>query len=188
MPTKDGAHAYTDEEKAEIIAHVLVSVACGRFVSRVFREDDIIANGVQLPNQDTFWRWVLEDDNLDDGSPDKQGLSEKLVRARERGIEALIDECIDIADDGTNDWITKERGDGSEYETIDRDHVMRSKLRVETRLKLAAMLKPKKYGAKLDVTSDGKQLGLAEAIEQGRKRVHQALLERQQEGENNDDA
>lgn len=171
MPTKDGRHAYSDEEKSEIIAHVLVNVACGRFVSRVFREDDLIANGVKLPNPETFWRWVLEDDNLLDADPNKQGLSNKLVQARERGIEALLDEVIDIADDGTNDWTTKTNHDGTEYDAVDRDHIQRSKLRIETRIKLAQMLKPKKYGPKLDVTSDGKQINDYDAVAEARKRL-----------------
>jgi hypothetical protein len=169
MPTKDGAHAYTDEEKAEIIAHVLVNVASGRFVSRVFREDDIIANGVRLPNQATFWRWIFEDDNLPEDQSEK--LCEKLVRAREFGVEALIDEAVDIADISTHDTVIREDADGGTSERANTEWITRSRLRVETRLKVAAMLKPKKYGAKLDLTSDGKRLGIAEQINLARQRV-----------------
>jgi hypothetical protein len=173
MPTKDGKHAYTEEEKAEIIAHVLVNVACGRFVSRIFKEDDIISNGVQLPNPETFWRWVLEDDNLPDAAPDKQGLSNKLARAREQGVEALLDEVVDISDDGSNDWMEREYESGDSKIILNGEAVQRSKLRIETRVKLAQMLKPKKYGAKLDLTNSDGKLDMAEQVRRGIQRARE---------------
>lgn len=183
MPTKDGAHAYSEEEKAEIIAHVLVNVASGRFVSRIFREDDVIANGVRLPNQDTFWRWIFEDAALPDDQSEK--LSEKLVRARQFGIEALLDECLDIADYTVHDTVLREDADGEKVERADTEWITRSRLRVETRIKLAQMMKPKKYGPKLDLTSDGEKIGIAAKIEAAQARVREgyARLE-QEEGEN----
>lgn len=197
MPTRDGAHAYTDEEKAEIIAHVLVNVACGRPVDRIFREDDMTENGISLPDQRTFWKWSFADEAGEIG--------QKLARAREYGVEALIDRAIATAETTQmGEEITIERDpeheadraaggsvtdkDGNPVEgTVVKvkrtDMIAHRKLYIETMFKAAQMLKPKTYGPKLDVTSDGKQLGLAEAIEQGRKRVHQALLERQQQDE-----
>jgi hypothetical protein len=181
MPTKDGAHAYTDEEKAEIIAHVLVNVASGRFVSRIFREDDIIANGVRMPNQATFWRWIFEDDNLPEDQSEK--LCEKLVRAREFGVEALIDEAIDIADISTHDTVIREDADGGTSERANSEWITRSRLRVETRLKVAAMLKPKKYGAKLDLTNSDGKLGVAAKIEAAQLRLREGMKQIEQEGE-----
>lgn len=183
MPTKDGNKAYGDEEKAEIIAHVLVNVASGRFVSRVFREDDIIANGVQLPAISTFWKWVVEDDNLPESAPDRLGISDKLARAREYGIEALLDETIDIADITTHDTVIREDAEGGTSERANTEWIQRSKLRIETRIKLAQMLKPKRYGPKLDLTSDGEKIGIAAKIEaaQARYREGYARLEQQEE-------
>lgn len=137
--------SYTDEEKTEVAAHVLVNVACGRFVSRIFREDETTAEGVRLPAAGTFWRWVLEDETGE--------LDEKLVQARARGVEALLDETIDIADETEFDTIRTE-----ESERPNSEWISRSRLRIETRIKLAQMLKPKTYGPKLDVTSGGEKL------------------------------
>lgn len=158
---------YTDEQKAEVAAYVLINVACGRFVSRVFREDKTTDTGVKLPNAATFWRWVLEDETGE--------LDEKLVRARERGIEALLDETIDIADDGRNDTYLKELPSGLEVEAVDSDVIQRSKLRIETRIKLAQMLKPKTYGPKLDLTSGNKPIGIAAELEAARLRAREVL-------------
>lgn len=142
--------SYTDEERAEVAAHVLVNVACGRFVSRIFREDEATSEGVRLPAAGTFWRWVLEDETDE--------LDEKLVQARARGVEALLDETLDIADETEFDTIKGEDG----AERPNSEWISRSKLRIETRIKLAQMLKPKTYGPKLDVTSGGERVEMDE--------------------------
>lgn len=72
----------------------------------------------------------------------------RVAQARARGFDALADEAIEIADDGRNDWETRERDDGSTDEALNHEHVSRSKLRIETRLKLLACWDPKRYGAK----------------------------------------
>lgn len=137
------------------IAHILAEVASGRHVSRILREDE------GMPSKSEFWRWHFRDD----------GLRGKLADARANGVEALLDECAEIADDGTNDWIERKRDDGSTYEAINGEHIQRSKLRIETRVKMAQMLKPKTYGPKLDLTSGGEKLGLAAELEAARKRI-----------------
>jgi hypothetical protein len=138
--------SYSDEEKDEIIAHVLVQVASGRFVSRVFDEDETTENGIRMPARSTFWKWVFEDNEGE--------ISDKLVRAREAGIEALLDEALDIADDAQFD--TRKNDAGTEIPNS--EWISRSRLRVETRMKLAQMMKPKTYGPKLDVTSGGEKI------------------------------
>ncbi len=69
----------------------------------------------------------------------------------------MADEILDIADDGTNDWMTVKMG-GKDVDIPNNEVLQRSKLRVDTRKFLMAKMKPKKYGEKLDVTSDGKVL------------------------------
>ena len=155
---------YTDEEKDEIIAYVLVQVASGRFVSRVFREDATTDNGIKLPARWTFWKWIFAADNWEE-------LSDKLTHAREQGVEALIDEAVDIADQAEHDTIVQHTDNGS-FEKPNNEWMARSRLRVETRLKLASLLKPRKYGAKLDVTSGGEKIdsaALAAANERAKK-------------------
>lgn len=139
--------SYSEEERAEIVAHVLVQVATGRFVSRVFREDQTTTTGVKMPAQSSFWLWVFQDETNE--------ISEKLVRAREHGVEALLDETIDIADETQFDTVRDDNGN----DRPNSEWITRSRLRVDTRIKLAQMLKPKKYGAKVDVTSGGEPIG-----------------------------
>lgn len=149
--------SYTEEQKDEIIAHVLVNVACGRYVSRIFREDEKTAQGVKIPAESTFWLWLFQDAT--------DVLSEKLARAREFGIEAKLDEVLVIAETTMpGDTVTEEplMVNGQKVATLRKvkteDMLGHRRLLIETTFKAAQMLKPKKYGAKLDLTSGGERL------------------------------
>jgi len=79
-------------------------------------------------------------------------------KAKQESADAMAEELLDIADDGTNDYVERERPDGSVHEVLNTEHIQRSRLRVDTRKWLMSKMKPKKYGEKMDVTSDGKAL------------------------------
>ena len=72
--------------------------------------------------------------------------SASIARAREDGYDAIAEECLKIADQTENDTIDTEHGERANTEWISR-----SKLRVETRLKLLAKWDPKRYGEKLAI-------------------------------------
>jgi len=69
-----------------------------------------------------------------------------MEEARAAGYDALADECVAIADETAFDTIETDSGTKANKEWIQR-----SKLRVETRLKLLAKWHPKKYGEKLEI-------------------------------------
>jgi hypothetical protein len=86
-----------------------------------------------------------------------------IARAREVGFDYIASGCLEIADDSRNDYIEKlaEEGDDSAVKarSFDAEHVQRSKLRIETRLKLLAKWDPKRYGERLGLTDgEGKPL------------------------------
>lgn len=88
---------------------------------------------------------------------DKPEFLAQYTRAKEEQADFLIEEMIDIADDGSNDLMTITKGN-IEYEQENKEVTNRSRLRVETRKWIASKLKPKKYGDKLDVTTAGDKL------------------------------
>jgi len=101
--------------------------------------------------------------------------SASFARAREDGFDAIAADCLVIADDGSNDYVTKKTSAGEEYEAVDAEHIQRSKLRVDTRLKLLAKWDPKRYGDRVALTDpDGGGLfaGLADTIAEARRRVN----------------
>jgi hypothetical protein len=112
---------------------------------------EAISEGVPLRqfcrDKDISWRqvyyWLDEDKEF----------ATRFARAREKGFDAIAEECLDIADDARNDWMTRRVGD-EDRQVLDAEHVQRSKLRIETRLKLLAKWDPKRYGEKLDMTVD----------------------------------
>lgn len=110
-----------------------------------------------MPSQSTVFRWLADDRYAD--------FRERYARAREAQAEALFDEIIDIADDGTNDWVQRERDDGSTYDAFNAEHVQRSKLRIDSRKWMAGKLAPKKYGDAATVKladADGESLPMGD--------------------------
>ena len=87
----------------------------------------------------------------------QDGFLEQYTRAKEESADALTDEMLDIADDGTNDWAKQQLGeDGHEVDVLHKEHIQRSRLRIETRKWLASKLKPKRYGDKTTTEHTGK--------------------------------
>lgn len=129
---------YTPELGARICS-MLAEVGSLR---RVCREE-------WAPYDYTVRRWVVENDEF----------AIAYARAKEAGIDALVEEALDIADDGTNDFQPTVGKDGERGpDRLDVDHVSRSKLRVGYRQWLAERMAPKRYGLKQDITSGGKPL------------------------------
>lgn len=99
-----------------------------------------------------------------DGMPDKSTVFDwlrtnevfrELYRiAKEECADAWVEEIMDIADDGTNDWMEVHDKDGKSSWKLNGEHVQRSRLRVDTRKWAASKMKPKKYGEKLELAGD----------------------------------
>jgi hypothetical protein len=96
-----------------------------------------ICRDEEMPARTTVAGWVLDD---------RDGISVQFARARELGLQAMADETLEIADDGTNDWVERTRRDGSKETALDREHVLRSTLRVSQRNWLLARLARHVYG------------------------------------------
>jgi len=129
---------YTKELAAEICAEFSTNPrASMKSVSEKF---DFAAS--------TIFKWLADNDSF----------SEMYARAKQEQSELLVDEMLSIADDGKLDTETRIAKDGTEYEATKSDVIQRSRLMIDTRKWIAAKLKPKKYGDKLDLTSDGKGL------------------------------
>jgi len=96
-----------------------------------------------MPCDDTIRSWA-------DGDND---LSRAIARARETGWDQIALDAMDIADDASRDTIETEK-----FGPIpDKEWIARSKLRVETRLKLLAKWDPKRYGDLIKLAgADGK--------------------------------
>ena len=113
-----------------LFAKICERIAQGETLAAICRTDG-------MPGRVTVYDWMTENEDL----------AESFARAREAGMDAIADQAMQIADDGLND--TYEDANG--FKRVDNDVVQRSRLRVETRLKLLAKWSPGKYGDKLEL-------------------------------------
>ena len=93
------------------------------------------------PSYGLVYDWMERDEDF----------NSRFARARESGEDVIAQECLAIADDGTNDWNEYFDKEGAVLGwKLNGEHVQRSKLRVDTRLKLLSKWNPKKYGDKVE--------------------------------------
>lgn len=113
------------------------AVSNGQTVAQVCRDLDIARHQI--------YAWIEADKDF----------ASRMEAARAAGADAIADEALAIADDGTFDTI-----DGKFGPKLNNEWVARSKLRVETRLKLLAKWHPKRYGEKLEIESVNRNANL----------------------------
>lgn len=99
-----------------------------------------ICRNSAMPNKATVFRWLAANSEF----------SDQYARARESQADLLVDEMIDIADQPKIGKKTKRTSDGKLEETT-FDMTEHRRLQIETRKWVAARMRPKKYGDKIDV-------------------------------------
>lgn len=124
----------------ELADKVCERIAEGKSMRTVCAPED-------MPSISTVFKWLRENPEF----------AQQYARATEERTEAMSEDILDIADDGSNDLMTIQKGNMS-YEVENKEVTNRSRLRVDTRKWLMSKMKPKKYGDRVDVTSDGKAI------------------------------
>lgn len=81
-----------------------------------------------MPDKSNVFRWLASDERLRD----------QYARAREKQADHFVDEIITIADEAKD--------------------AQKARLQIDARKWVAGKMRPKKYGDKIDVTSDGEKL------------------------------
>jgi hypothetical protein len=94
---------------------------------------------IGMPHMVTVFRWLRSRDEF----------CKQYTKAKEESADAMIEDMIEIADLPPPLTVTG---------CVDGGAVQHARLRVETRKWISSKLKPKKYGDKLDLTSDGDKL------------------------------
>lgn len=120
----------------ELADHICALLAEGQSMRTVCLPDE-------MPAKSTVFKWLRTIPEF----------SDRYAQAKAEAADALTEEMLDIADDGTNDWVERETQSGTKI-VLDQEHVQRSKLRIDTRKWIASKLKPKRYGDKLTHQGD----------------------------------
>lgn len=122
------------EYKPEIVDEILERVSNGESLKTICETPG-------MPKKTAVFRWQQQNEEF----------RELLARAREAFADSVFDEVIDLADDSSNDHqeITDKDGNPIGRFRVNGDAIARSRLRVETRLKMAAILKPRVYSERI---------------------------------------
>jgi len=129
--------AYSEEHKEKIFNYIFDEIIKGRALRNILKDEN-------MPDVTTFYVWIEKDEQK----------AKQYARATELRAEAIFEEILEIADDSSGDIVLNKDG----VEVLNTEFVQRSRLKVDTRKWIASKLNPKKYGDKMDVTSDGKGL------------------------------
>lgn len=136
-PKKNGRPSKYTDKLADKICKM---IAQGQSVRSICAKKDMIS-------MQTFFRWLRENDKF----------REQYARACEERSYMHAEDIIEIADNATNDYMEKLEGDGYIFNS---ENVQRSRLRIDTRKWLMSKLNPKVYGDKLDMTTNGNDIGV----------------------------
>lgn len=136
-PKKNGRPSKYTDKLADKICQM---IAQGQSVRSICAKKDMIS-------MQTFFRWLRENDKF----------REQYAHACEERSYMHAEDIIEIADNATNDYMEKLEGDGYIFNS---ENVQRSRLRIDTRKWLMSKLNPKVYGDKLDMTTNGNDIGV----------------------------
>jgi len=127
------------EYNTDVADSICARIADGESLRSICRCSD-------MPSMSMVMRWLGV----------HQYFREQYARAREAQAESMFEEMLEIADDGSNDWVERTGKDGETGDkVVDHEHVSRSKLRVDTRKWMLARMAPKKYGDATNIKLSG---------------------------------
>lgn len=92
-----------------------------------------------MPSVKTVYEWLRIHEDF----------RNQYARAKDDQADFLVEEMMEIADDGRNDFMAIKKGE-EEVFVENKEVTNRSRLRVDTRKWIASKLKPKKYGEKIE--------------------------------------
>lgn len=134
---------FTDELKKEILDYVMEEISLSSLSLRKATRKAIGFFKLDGLSHTTVLDWI-----------NKLGYSDQYACAREVRAENIFEEIIDIVDCEDHDIVIDENG----VPRVNNDVIQRDKLRVDARKWMLGKMAPKKYGDKIDVTSDGEKL------------------------------
>lgn len=130
---------YTPAQREILFKKVIKGLQNGRSLRQVLGDSE-------MPSRTALYSWLDKDKEY----------QERFARAQEMGDDVLFEETIDIA---RTPMVGETEEIGPNGITIKRgDMLGHRKLLIETIDKVLARRNPRKYGTKLDVTSDGRPL------------------------------
>ena len=114
----------------------LCAVICSRLAEGASLRTICLAD--DMPDMSSVFKWLREN----------PAFSQQYAKAKEEACDALFEEILDIADNGSNDWMESHDPENPGYR-FNGEHYQRSRMRVDVRKWALSKIKPKKYGEKV---------------------------------------
>jgi len=129
---------YTEELAAKICSEI----SSGKSLVKVLKQEG-------MPGMTQVYVWLAKYEDF----------AKNYARACDERVETLVEKGFDIVDDGTNDYVEDnyDKGKTPGYQ-LNGENIQRSKLRADYIKWYVSRMKPKKYGDKIDMTTNGKDL------------------------------
>ena len=143
-PSKDEPKAKAERGRPTLYSREIADEICRRISDGETLTR--ICSGPDMPSKAAVLLWVRDD---------RGGFADRYAHARELQLDGIADEILDIVDDSRNDFIARESQSGDVQLVFDREHVDRTRLRVDARKWLLTKLKPQKFGDKVEQTHKG---------------------------------
>lgn len=127
--------AYSEEKKQDIFNNICEYITNGKSLRKALLNCDNLPAG-------TFFEWMREDELK----------SKQYARATEERAQLMFEDMMDIA---SND---PERTQTKFGTAVDSGSVQDKRVRIDTMKWAMSKMMPKKYGDKLDITTDGEKI------------------------------
>ena len=122
----------------EIAAKICEQIAAGLSLREISRDKD-------MPPTPTIRRWSIVNEG---------GFAALYAQANQARALRWAEEIIEIADDGSNDWMERQAEAGLITPVANHEHINRSRLRVDARKWLLSKMLPKQFGDRLELSGD----------------------------------
>lgn len=133
----------TKDQKKEIVEYILDEISTSNISLRKATYRAIGRFKLDGLAHNTVLNWISDFE-----------MTDHYARAMEQRAENIFEEILDIVDCEDQDIMLDEEGNPR----TNHDVIQRDRLRVDARKWMLGKMQPKKYGDKLDVTSDGEKI------------------------------
>jgi hypothetical protein len=145
-PTETDIPGRKTDYTVEMAHYICGEIAAGVSIKSLSTRDG-------MPSRSTIYKWLDENDEF----------SKLMDSARKQCAHTLVEEMLEIADDGTNDYMMRQQENGAVM-VVDHEHIQRSRLRCEARKWIASKFFPRAYGEKLALNGGENEDGTAQPV------------------------
>lgn len=143
---------WTEDKKKAAKALIIDEMSDGHSLASIVDDND----RTRVPAYSTIMEWLAADKTF----------AESYGRAGEVRAQRILEDILTIADDDSQDVVISEK---SGKIGMNKEFAARSRIRIDARFKYLEKTMPKKYGVKIDHTTDGKEIKNTITVGYGKK-------------------